>query len=277
MPYLNIHVSYWVENWTGARNFPLRLKVIRNNGVNVTLLPNNQVSVNYLNKGKNGESFKQIYNRGSSGLSFKVNVIIHKDEIWKESLWNNTTNQWEVNNPKVTEILEQFYRKSFILEITTDFIDVPDGKYVLTNIGGKKQTTDNHTVWDLEFTSYKPLDVTKYKNDNTRVQKAIKSAAAKKVTPKKNTAKKKTTTASKFSKCKIKVLVYSKKKKTNDCVKQMQNILKKKGFYTGKVDGWFGSMTTSAVKKFQQKYKKKYSLKATGKVDKKTFEALQKV
>ena len=275
MPFLKIHSSYWVENWTGARNFPLKLNVIRSNGVNVTLLPNNQVSVNYLNKGTTGESFKQIYNRGSSGISFKVNVVIHQDEIWKESLWNNTTNKWEVYNPLVTEILELFYRKSTILEVTTDFIDIPNGKYVLTKIGGKKQTDDHYTVWDLEFTSYVPLRVTKYKNDNTRVKKAVKSATAKKVAAKTTSAKKKTTTASKFSKCNLNVLVYSKTKKTNDCVKQMQNILSKAGFYKGKVDGWFGSETTKAVKKFQEKYKKTYSLKVTGKVDKKTFEALQ--
>ena len=55
------------------------------------------------------------------------------------------------------------------------------------------------------------------------------------------------------------------------------NFLKKLKFYDGKIDGWYGSMTVSAVKKFQKKYAKKYKLKKTGKVDKATFKALYSV
>jgi peptidoglycan hydrolase-like protein with peptidoglycan-binding domain len=60
-------------------------------------------------------------------------------------------------------------------------------------------------------------------------------------------------------------------------VKYLQKILKKQNVYNGNIDSWFGPRTRTAVKKFQKKYKKKYKLKETGKVDKKTFNALKKV
>lgn len=250
------------------------LRVIRSNGFDVT--PDYNVVVTDLNKGSDGFIYKKFYNKGFGGISFKINILLKRDETWHSSVYRQYKG-YDTDEHNVLTVLKEIMRTMTPVKVVTDAIDIPNGNYIITKNPSRKQTTDNSTVWELEFTTYRPLSQVAYKNDNTRVKKAIKSATAKKVTPKKNTAKKKTTTASKFSKCKLKVLVYSKKKKTNDCVKQMQTILKNKGFYTGKLDGWFGSMTTSAVKKFQQKYKKKYSLKATGKVDKKTFEALQKV
>ncbi len=38
---------------------------------------------------------------------------------------------------------------------------------------------------------------------------------------------------------------------TGEAVKQIQTALKNKGYYTGKIDGIFGKLTTAAVKKFQ--------------------------
>lgn len=55
----------------------------------------------------------------------------------------------------------------------------------------------------------------------------------------------------------------------------MQKVLKQKGYLTKKqVDGYFGKVTKTALKKFQKKYKKKYKLKVNGKVDKATLKAL---
>lgn len=250
------------------------LRVIRSNGFDVT--PDYNVVVTDLNKGSDGFIYKKFYNKGFGGISFKINILLKRDETWHSSVYRQYKG-YDTDEHNVLTVLKEIMRTMTPVKVVTDAIDIPNGNYIITKNPSRKQTTDNSTVWELEFTTYRPLSQVAYKNDNTRVKKAIKSATAKKVAVKKTTAKKKTTKASKFSKCKLKVLVYSKKKKTNDCVKQMQTILKNKGFYTGKVDGWFGSMTTSAVKKFQKKYKKKYSLKVTGKVDKKTFEALQKV
>ena len=43
-----------------------------------------------------------------------------------------------------------------------------------------------------------------------------------------------------------------KKGSKGDSVKELQTILKEKGYYTGKIDGDFGSMTETAVKKLQK-------------------------
>ena len=40
---------------------------------------------------------------------------------------------------------------------------------------------------------------------------------------------------------------------------------------------WFGSLTVKAVKAFQKKYKTKYGLKVTGKVDTKTKNGISKL
>ena len=277
MPYLKIHASEYIERSGFQKNFPMELRVVRNSGVNVNTIPNKQVTVEYLNKSKNNVLYPHIYNRGSAGITFKVTVLIGKDEIWNNSLWNGQDSKYEYYYPEIRVMLNRFYRRSMVLEVISDLIDVNDGKYVLTNLGNRKQVDDHYVTWELEFTMYKPLNQVVYKNDNTLVKKAIKSATAKKTAVKTTNSKKTSTKKSALAKCKRSVLVYSKKKKTNDCIKKMQKILKNKGFYKGKVDGWYGSMTVTAVKKFQKKYAKKYSLKQTGKVDEKTFKALQKV
>ena len=210
------------------------LRVIRSNGFDVT--PDYNVVVTDLNKGSDGFIYKKFYNKGFGGISFKINILLKRDETWHSSVYRQYKG-YDTDEHNVLTVLKEIMRTMTPVKVVTDAIDIPNGNYIITKNPSRKQTTDNSTVWELEFTTYRPLSQVAYKNDNTRVKKAIKSATAKKVAVKKTTAKKKTTKASKFSKCKLKVLVYSKKKKTNDCVKQMQTILKNKGFYTGKVDG----------------------------------------
>lgn len=66
-----------------------------------------------------------------------------------------------------------------------------------------------------------------------------------------------------------------KKNAKNDCVKNLQNKLILLGYLNKKYStGKYDSNTVKAVKKFQTKYKQKYSLTATGIVDKKTLKAL---
>lgn len=57
---------------------------------------------------------------------------------------------------------------------------------------------------------------------------------------------------------------------TGQTVRQIQTALKNRGYYTGKVDGIFGKLTTAAVKKFQ----KDYGLKVDGIVGPVTMKAL---
>lgn len=57
---------------------------------------------------------------------------------------------------------------------------------------------------------------------------------------------------------------------TGETVSQIQQVLKNQGFYTGAVDGAFGSGTEQAVKAFQQAY----GLTADGKVGNQTLQAM---
>ena len=254
----------------------------------MSVTPDLNITVSDLNKNKKGSLLKHFYNRGYGGITLKVEVIIFRDDTVSVSDGEGTF--------KVLDVLKYCIENMIPLMVTTPAIDVPNGLYIVTGNSSRVQTYENSTVWELEFKTYNPVTVYQYVNNNTRVQNAIAKSKAKKAansTPKwvnkatkgksakKTTAKKTTktasTTSSKLAKCSLKNLKYSKTKKTSDCVKLMQTILKKKGFYTGATDGWFGSMTTSAVKKFQTKYKKTYKLKTNGQVDKATLQALCKV
>lgn len=277
------YTDEFIENYTGDEDVEtiiteqvyMPLRVIRSNGFDVT--PDYNVTVTDLNKGGDGILYKKFYNKGFGGIGFKINILLKRGETWHSSVYKSFKG-YDTDDHNLLTVLKEIMRTMTPVKVVTDAIDIPNGNYIITKNPSRKQTNDNSTVWELEFTTYQPLSVVGYKNDNTLVQKAIKAAKAKKnVAAKTTSAKKATATSSKFSKCKLSALVYSKKKKTNDCVKQMQTILKNKGYYTGKKDGWFGPMTVTAVKKFQKAYKKRYSLKVTGKVDKKTFNALQKV
>lgn len=250
------------------------LRVTRSGGFEVT--PDYNIVVTDLNWGSDGVAYKKFYNKGYGGISFKINILLKENDTWVSSFYQSYKGA-ETNEFNVLTVLKEIIRSMTPVKVVTDAIDIPDYNYIITKNPSRKQSNDNTTIWELEFTTYYPINQVAYANDNTRVKKAIASAKAKNVAKKATTSKKASTTSTKFSKCKLSVLVYSKKKKTYDCVKQMQAILKNKGYYTGKKDGWFGPLTTTAVKKFQKAYKKKYSLKVTGKVDKKTFNALQKV
>lgn len=173
-------------------------------------------------------------------------------------------------------VLDYFAKNGVLLNIVTEAIDIPNGVYVITDNPKRVQKYKNNTIWELEFTRWTGDTSISWKFNNTYTNKAI--AAYKKSKSKTAKAKAKTksstptkTKLKKCTKCKIQ---YSKSKKVCVCTKYMQTILKNKKFYNSTVDGWFGSKTKEAVKKFQQKYKKKYKLSVNGKVDKKTINAI---
>ncbi len=274
----------------------IRLRVILEGGVDVS--PDLNLNVTDLNE-KNGILYKQFHNSGYGGVSFKVSVIIGKDEQilltreFKDNIYDSLILDIQTilaqngnfngdytklsKHVKITDLLDYWIRNNTPLMVNTDAIDIPDGIYIITKNSSRKQTHDKYTIWDLEFLTYNEAKAVVYKNDNARVKNAIEKAKAKQVAAKTSKSKPASTYKTKFAKCKRSVLKYSKKKKTVTCVKYLQKILKKQNVYKGNIDSWFGPMTRTAVKKFQKKYKKKYKLKKTGKVDKKTFNALKKV
>lgn len=279
MPYLKIHSREWITNYTNAENYPLKLKIIQTEGVQVT--PDENIKVSQLKRGKNNLRDKHFLNTGDGGITFKVKVIINKNDKWGIRLFDNT-GKVVLDVPKVTTILKKFYTEMTVLSIVTDFIDVPNGNYIITKNPSRVQSGEHYTQWELEFTTYRAINTVKYANNNSAVTNAIAKAKKAKTTASKTTTKKTTKSSSaknaKLAKCNLSQLKYSKKKKIVTCVKYMQEVLYKKGYLSKKqVDGWFGPKTSAAIKKFQKKYKKTYNLKETGKMDKNTLNAMCKV
>ena len=235
----------------------LRLRVDRETGLQT--IPDMDINITKLNDAE-GTHFNHFFNNGSGGITFKVKVLIKETDTWNNETVLNTLNNWFIGMVPVY--------------VVTEAVDVPDGEYIITKNNNRQQNYKGSTIWDLEFTSYTPLNVFKFANNNSNVLKAIKSNKKKKKQASKKSKAKKATVNSKLSKCNYKNLVYSKTQKSVKCVKYMQKILYKQKLLTKKqVDGWFGSKTKEAVKKFQKKHK---NLKATGKVDKNTFNVLCK-
>jgi len=272
MTFFKIHSQYLVDNFNDVDDTYLSLKVVQGD---VSVTPDTNIVSTELNRGANGNIlYKHFLNKGDGGITVKITVMIHKEDMYNDFL--------------VTDVINSILLAGAVVSIVTDAIDVPDGQYIILKNPSRKQSHTNYTTWELEFMTYHGITSIVYKNDNARVKtalanakkandKAKKAAAKKKAKAAKKTTKSSTSYKTKFKKCKYSTLKYSKKKKVVTCVKYLQKILKKKKYYTGVVDGWYGSMTVSALKKFQKKYKKKYGLTVNGKVNKKTFDALCKV
>ena len=242
---------------------PISLKVVQSNGVDVT--PDLDIVINKLNKGD-----KHFLNNGYGGISFKIDVIIHKDETTGNDV-SIVKSNWKYDNGKVIDYLHDWMKNMTPVYIVTEAIDVPNGKYIISKNPTRKQTFRDYTVWNLEFTEFKSLNIIKYKNNNSYVNKAKKNYA--KAKKKAKTAKANNANKKKLKKCKVSNFKYGTKK--SKCVKYMQKVLYRKGYLTKKqITTNFDKKTKNAIILFQKKYKKKYKLKANGKVDKATLKAL---
>ena len=229
----------------------LPLKVER--GIDVK--PNLNINVTDLSHG-----YKHFYNGGSKGVTFKITVLIKRDELF--------------NGKRVLDLLDTYIRDMTPLMLYSKAIDIPSGAsdyYIITDNGSRKQTLDTYTKWELEFMTYNPAKVYKFKNNNKGIKKALKKSQLH-------------TYQTKLAKCDYKNLKYSKKKKVTKCVKYLEKVLNKKGYLKKKkeVDGWYDKETRTAVKNFQKKYNEKHKkdkklkkkLPTDGKIDKATFKAL---
>lgn len=82
---------------------PMDLNVIQDNGIGVT--PDLKIIVNNLNEGN-----KQFLNNGYGGISFKINVIINKNDMF--------------GNTPVLEKLHQWITTMTPLYVVTEAIDI---------------------------------------------------------------------------------------------------------------------------------------------------------
>lgn len=224
----------------------MNLKVIRDS---LEVKPNLHITVTDLNKTSGGKLYRHFFNGGYGGLTITCSIKIHRDDVTS-------------NGNSVKYTLHRWLYEMQPVMISTDAMDIyhqykeeeTSGLYIMTANPKRKQTSENYTTWDLEFNSYVPLTLTQYKNDNTLVQKALKTAKQ-----------------SKLSKCDINAMLQG--KKGNDCVKELQRQLKTNNFYLkGDIDGIMAQLTMTAIGDYQRKKK----LKVTNKLNVETFKSLCK-
>ena len=271
-------VTYTVE--------PIPLNVVKSSGVDMT--PDVKVNVTDLNDG-----YKMFLNVSGKGDKFKVqaifdeNVTVHAEGDM--AINTNYTPSGVINSIhlvrefRVLELLDYWFKNRTTFSVVTRAVDIPDGLYKVTGNPSRKQTFEGYTIWEIEFTRFEKLTWGYFKNDNagvTQAKKRYENSKKKnsKSTQTKTTKAKQSSMQKKLQKCTLCKIKYTKNSdNTCICTMYMQKVLEQKGFYKSTVDGWFGTKTTEAVKKFQKKYKKTYKLTVNGKVDKATLNAICKV
>lgn len=288
-----INIVPRTEEYLSLNIAPISLRVVQDDGLKTN--PDIDIKVVSLNKGQ-----KHFLNNSGDGDKFKISILINKtdtfygnkyfSDIFNEnnfkissdyfSKYDEEKEDWYVTKEfRVIDALDSWIRNMTILAVTSDeAVDITDGEYIITaNPSREQYFLDGYSLWELEFTRYTPVSALKFNFSNKYVNKAKKRYARKKQKNAKSTVKSASVLNNKLKKCKVSQLKYSKTKKIVACVKTLQKYLNKKLGSKLKIDGWYGSETVKAVKKFQRKYKRKYNLTANGKMDTKTLNAMIKV
>ena len=248
----NTIYTLYQNNELQTINNALPLKVIQDKGIEVK--PDFEVKVTDLNTDTKNLKYKQFSNNGDGGITFKVDVIIKKGATWGYGV--ETKGDYIFKGKvypsvmKVTTWINYWYVNMRPLYVVSDAIDIPNGTYVLTDNSARKQDYKEYTVWTLEFTTFRPLELWRW-----GASQSVITAT----TPKKTTS---TSTSSSSINTKLKNCIgkikYSKTKKVVECNKTLQTKLYNLGFLTkAQIDGWYGDVTMNAVKKFQKYHNKK--------------------
>ena len=238
------------------------LKVVRDKGVET--VPDMNIKVSDLNA-VNNTLYKNFYNQGYGGITFKVDVIIGVNDNFKGHITRiiNKKVRTTQKTIRVVTALNYFIKNAVPLSVITKAIDVPNGVYIITGNSSRKQTYDKSTVWTLEFTTYNPFAVYTYKNDNAKVLEAL---------GKKTTTKSLSALGQKLKYCDLKKLKYGYK---NYCIRLVQLVLYKQGlFRKDHLNNVYDKYTASAIKNFQKRYQKQYNLKPTGKMSQATLNVM---
>ena len=296
VPYTQKYMDWNVES--------IPLRIVYGDGVDYT--PDVKVNVTDLNSGN-----KRFLNVSGKGDRFRVKVLVNKDDkVFAQQVYTGDAIRVDKNGVtdvsgnllrkkyiKVSEALDYWIRdgETFMVTSDGDAVDIQDGLYIVTGNSSRKQSArGGYSVWDLEFTKHIPKIETGWLVQTGNAKAAVKAYEKQKAKKKKNSSSKTSKAQQsepnivKLKKCKVgkgSEIKYSKTKKVTECVKIMQWVLKKKGYYDKKLTGWFDNYTLKCVKQFQTdynkkkkkgKYTKKDLLRTDGKVDKYVLAALCK-
>ena len=162
MTYFHLHVRDWLKNDSKIEDLYLPLRVVRSKGFDVS--PEVDIkTTDLIRSTSDNRAYKHFLNKGDGGISFKVTVVIHEDDRWHITV-KDEIGQRILKNPRVTEVLARIYGEMLICSIQTDAIDVPNGLYILSKNGKRTQTSDRYTLWELEFTTFYPLQSYRYQD-----------------------------------------------------------------------------------------------------------------
>lgn len=225
-------------------NHALPLRVIQSKGVEVR--PDVDINVNDLNSDFNTK-YKQFYRSGDGGIKFKVDVIIHKNDVWGygEETPGDYIFEGKVYSAgmRVVTWLHYWYSRLRPVYVVSDAIDVPNGVYVITDNPTRKQDFRDYTVWSLEFTTYNPLTTYKWKIVESEPKQTTKSSSSTMVA---------------LKDCAPHIFISLNEKKTGQCNRTMQQKLCDLGYLKqSQVTGWYDAETMNAVKQFQRDMNKK--------------------
>lgn len=224
-------------------NRPMSLKVIKSSGVEVEL--NHNIKRTDLQEG-----YKNFKSNDDDTITFKIEVIIYKYDMWGWGDGKKYTDKGYVKN-----WLKLWYKKLRPLYVVTNAFEIPNGTYLITNIGPIKQNYTRYITMTLEFTTFKKLEIFRYFNDNTVVQSAIDA-----LTPKPAATTSTASTSNKtLAQCNPDTEIkYSKTSLVTECNRLLQEKLYKLGYLSkDNIDGWYGPVTMEAVKKFQRAWNNK--------------------
>ena len=235
------------------------IRVITNDKIKVT----EQLNISETNmigskKGANQVSAHYLYNRGYGGVKFDIAIIIMNDDYY--------------GGEKVYTLLTKKAIAFETVTVVTESPHIPNGDYKIVTMA-KEQEYKNHSKFTLSFTPVSDIKQSSLKVTTTTSKKTS--------TTKKNTTTKKTTKTATKKKLSSYELVVSKAtlpitpKSPKKVITALQRILQKKGYYKGKIDGYWGPVTSASVKKYQTKNKKSCNLVVNGsKIDKKCRKCL---
>lgn len=240
----------------------LPLKILSDKGVDTT--PNFKVKTTDLSYG-----YKNFKGNDDDTITFKVDVIIKSDDKWGYMFKRNPLDYEGFgyhNRMRISRWLDMWMKNMTPLYVVSDAVDVPDGTYLITKNSSRKQTYRDYTIWTLEFTTFKNLELYRYENDNAIVQSAIEALTPK--TSSSSSSSSNSTSGKSLKDCKASDIKYSTSKVVTECNKLVQKKLYELGYLCcpdTNIDGWYGTVTLNAVKQFQKDQNNKgHNLKVDG-------------
>lgn len=272
--------------YLGTQITGIQLRVVQDDGVEYN--PHIKFTEAEMDNG-----VKLLHNNSGKSDSFKVTCLFDASEkiVIRRDTNKEVGVQFVLEDHYLVDILDEYIRNTEPFYITTRATGINNNDLwlITENKERKQEYDDNYVVWDLTFTKLLQYTQAIFKNTNAGVTTALNNYEKKKAKAKKKAEadkKKKQEQAKKkaesklignynlATKCNYKNLKYSKKKKVVKCVKYLQEALHKMKYYNSAIDGWYGSATKEAVKKFQKAHKTTHKLKVTGNIDLPTFQLI---